>query len=125
YSMAYAIFPAVGPALSLYLVGNVSYNSVFILCAGLAFIALGAAAKLRFNQEPRQARPRLSAFGRLSVRDFYEPRAFGVSLIVFLTGAANSGILTFLPVIAVVENGKNTVSFYFLAYSLCAVVSRL
>lgn len=125
YSMAYAIFPAIGPTVSLYLVKTIGYWAIFILCALLALLALVAALGIRFAKTPKQSRSTISLSGRIRLQDFYEPRVFGISVVVFIIGAANSGIITFLPIIAVEKDVQNYASLYFLAYSLGAVLSRM
>jgi len=125
YSMAYAVFPAVGPIISLYLIRSVSYDAVFIFCAVFTLLALIAASNIRFPNKSQRAVSAASFFRALRFRDFYEPKVLAVSVIVFIAGASNSGILTFLPLISGAEGAENMVAFYFVAYSIGAVSSRV
>lgn len=123
YSMAYAVFPAIGPGIAIFMISSVGYWSIFVICALFSLAGLLAACALGPDDRRRRS-PAWARSARIGISDVLEPRVLGITLVVFLAGASYSGILTFLPLFAMDRRAPEIVTVFFLAYSISAVMSR-
>src|SRR5699024_10748929 len=109
---------ALGPSLGLWLVGLISFRSLFFICAGLGLIALLLSFAIRYKKV--EAVPEPSKPARF---DVIEKTAIQPSILMFFITATFGGIATFLPLHAM-EKNINGIEMYFLVYAVFLMISR-
>lgn len=109
---------AFGPSLGLWLVGYISFKEIFLICAGLGFIALLFSLGIRYKKvEESDAKTKPARF------DVLEKTALKPSILMFFITATFGGIATFLPLHAL-ERNVDGIASYFLVYAIFLMISR-
>jgi len=115
YGMFSNLAMAVGPALGLFLITNISFNSAFYVSAILAAIAFFLALFLRVP-------PILKGEGE-NKPVFFEPTSFQPGLIMFFVTLTWGGIVSFLPAYAF-SLGLEDIGIYFTIYAIVLMAIR-
>jgi MFS family permease len=123
YALSVTLAAAIGPFLGMYLGEHAGYNSNFTLC--IVLLALSFVAVF-FVKVPKMAfsNKQLAKMKGLSFRNFFEPKAFPISIIGFFIAFGYSSILTFLTSYAKEINLVDIGSFFFIVYAVFILVSR-
>ncbi|WP_449536858.1 MFS transporter [Ferdinandcohnia sp. Marseille-Q9671] len=107
---------AFGPTLGITLVGNISYTTLFSICAFLGLVALLLSSKIHYKKvEPIQEQPRKW--------DFYEKTALPPSILLFFITVTFGGIAAFLPLYTA-QKGIPGIELYFLLFALALMITR-
>src|SRR5699024_12709092 len=102
---------AFGPSLGLTLVGVVSFSQLFLISAGLGFVALLLSSVIRYKKEEQ------SADKTVTVKlDIFEKTALHPPLLLFFLAVTIGGIATFLSIHAMETNVTGIVT-YLLVYA--------
>ncbi len=109
---------AFGPSLGLTLVGVVSFSQLFLISAGLGFVALLLSSVIRYKKVEQS--PDKTVTVKL---DIFEKTALHPSLLLFFLTVTFGGIATFLPIHAM-EKSVTGIETYFLVYALFLMLSR-
>lgn len=109
---------ALGPALGLSLMGMISFQSFFLICAALGLIALLFSLGIGYKKvEAVEEKTRPARF------DVIEKTALKPSILMFFITATFGGIATFLPLHALEKNVEG-IELYFLVYAVFLMISR-
>jgi len=124
YSLSTASATAIGPLLALYLTNNFSYNTMFVYCIifsvlALVSTALGKIIELDVTHEQKE---NIKKCFRL--KDFYEKDALPITLLMFISGIAYSGITSFINSYAIEINLTKAASFFFVVYAFFLFIGR-
>lgn len=115
---------AIGPLLGLVIVQHADFTVIFLCCAafslaGFILAAFAAIPEESLTREQKQALRR-----GLSFRDFFEPNALPISLLMLVIGVAYSGILSFLNPYAVEIGLTEAAGLFFTVYAIFVFLSR-
>ncbi|WP_217586324.1 MFS transporter [Lentibacillus saliphilus] len=110
---------ALGPTLGLALVGNISFKSLFLICAATGVAAFFLASLVRYKKVEQS--PNKAATLKF---DIFEKTAIQPALLLFFITFTFGGIASFLPLYAA-EKGVPGIEGYFLVYALFLMISRL
>lgn len=105
----------VGPAVGFYIINQFGFNSLFLVCGGLALGALLVATTVHL--------PVVSLNAKGSKAALYEPTSLMPSLAMFFITVAYGGIITFIALHAH-EHGILNVGFFFTVYALTVMAVR-
>ncbi|RLL42949.1 MFS transporter [Oceanobacillus piezotolerans] len=108
---------AFGPSLGLMLVGYISFQQLFLICASFGLIAFILASRIRFKKAA--ASPDITTVKF----DFFERTAVRPSLLLFFITISFGGISTFLP-LHTMNKGVEGIQLYFLVFALFLMLSR-
>ena len=109
---------AVGPWISLQIVGLAGFPTMFAVSAAIA--AAGAIVALTLRELPRPAEPMTA---ERWIDRLINPKAIRPALILFLFASTYSAQVVFLPVYAV-ERNLGDVGLYFAVYAIALMASR-
>lgn len=109
---------ALGPALGLTLVGRISFESLFLICASLGVISFLFATRIRFKKV--EAAPDPSTTVKF---DIFEKSALPPAILLFFITITFGGIASFLPLLTA-EKGIAGIEMYFIVYALFLMISR-
>lgn len=122
FGVSNTLSTAVGPLLAVLLAGSGGYTGIFWFCAACSTAAFAVASALHLpapTGTPRRGlRPR-----RLAA--VLEPGALPISTVIFLAGAAYSGILTFLTSYTQARGVPSAAGTFFVIYAATVLASRL
>ena len=122
FSLSFTISSAIGPFLTLWLLRNGSYESLFVLATVFASVTALLSLLMRDDRAEFASEPKGS---RTSVRDFVEPSAVPLSMVGFLFFFAYSGVLTFTSLYGEDIGLEDVATFFFVFISIGTLVSRL
>lgn len=109
---------ALGPTLGLALVDKISFSSLFLICAGLGFVALLLSLMIEYKKvEKSPHKTTTISF------DLFEKTAIQPSVLLFFLTVTLGGIASFLPLFAA-QKGVSGIEGYFLVYALFLFISR-
>ena len=114
FSMTIAM--ALGPAFSVYLMENISYTAIFIMCMCFSLAALLASSFVR----PPAIKYDKSRF---SFSSLYEKRVFGIAVIQFFYGFASVPVMTFATLHGM-DMGISGVGNFFIVFAVCVGIMR-
>lgn len=118
FGMSGNIALALGPTLGLTLVDQISFSSLFIICATLGLVALILSSVIRYKTVEHS--PHKSTTVKF---DIYEKTAVKPSFLLFFITVTFGGIASFLPLYAA-EKDIAGIEGYFLTYALFLLISR-
>src|SRR5690625_2156433 len=119
YGLSGNLALAFGPALGLTLAGVISFNLLFLICAGLGFIAFLLSLNIKYKKVDES--PHKTRQARF---DVIEKSAIHPSIILFFITLTFGGIASFLPLYAA-EKGIQGIQLYFVFYALFLMLSRI
>ncbi len=109
---------AFGPSLGLTLAGVISFQSLFLICAALGFIAFLLSTKIHYKKAEK------SEEKTVPVKfDIFEKSAIQPSILLFFITVTFGGIATFLPLYTE-EKGIGGIELYFLTFAIFLMISR-
>ncbi|MHA6250582.1 MFS transporter [Oceanobacillus sp. CAU 1775] len=109
---------ALGPSLGLWLIGFISFQTLFLICAVLGLIALLFSFGIRYKKVEEIPEPvKVARF------DVFEKTAIQPAILMFFITATFGGIATFLPLHAMERNVEG-IEIYFLVYAIFLMISR-
>jgi len=122
FGVSNTLSTAIGPLLAVLLAGSGGYAGIFWFCAASSAAAFAVAFALRLP-----ARTGVPAGGprRLRLAALLEPAALPISTVIFVAGAAYSGVLTFLTSYTQARGVPTAAGTFFVIYSAAVLVSRL
>jgi MFS family permease len=124
FGVSNTLSTAVGPLLAVLLAGTGGYAGIFWFCAACSAAAFGVALILRLPGRQGAAKPvRRRSGTRLAT--VVEPAALPISTVIFLAGAAYSGILAFLTSYTQQRGVPSAAGTFFVVYAAAVLVSRL
>lgn len=123
YALSVTLAAAVGPFLGIFINQHVGFNMNFILCTILLAVSFIAAfflkvAKVEFTKE------QLVNMKGFKLNNFFEPKAFPISIIAVFVGLCYSSILTFITSYSQEIHLVDVASFFFVVYAVAILVSR-
>ncbi len=125
YSMSTTLATALGPFIGLYMLQHTTFPVVFTLCLILGVISFIISIILKvpvaIKKAPAQQKEKKSG---ISFKNFIEPKAVPIGIIILLLGFGYSSVLTYINFYATEINLVTAASFFFLVYSIIALVSR-
>ena len=124
YATAMNVAMAIGPFLSIYLYSHAGFFHIFM--AGLVFIVfdLLLALVLKAPAQPQKTEPAAAQKRGIAVRDFIEPKAVPVSLVMFLITVAYASLMSFLSPYAEEIGLVEAASYFFFVYALALLATR-
>lgn len=124
FSLSTAAGTAIGPFLALYLTTHFSYHTMFINCIIFSFIALAAAALATIIEIDLSSEQKEKIIKSFRLKDFYDKDALPISLLMFVSGIAYSGIVSFINSYAIEMNLTKAASFFFVVYAIFLFLCR-
>lgn len=124
FSLSTAAGTAIGPFLALYLTSHFSYHTMFINCIIFSIIALIAVAFTTINEIDITNEQKKQLKMSFRLKDFYEKKALPISILMFFSGIAYSGIVSFINSYAIELNLTKVASFFFVVYALFLFLGR-
>ncbi|MGE7664885.1 MFS transporter [Ureibacillus composti] len=128
YSMSTTLATALGPFVGLYMLQHTTFPVIFVLCLILGIISFVISMILKVpaaikdkTKEPAQQNEKKP---RISIKNFIEPKAVPIGFIILLLGFGYSSVLTYINFYATELNLVTAASFFFLVYSIMALISR-
>lgn len=119
YGLSGNLALAFGPALGLTLAGVLTFSQLFLICGLLGLVALLLSLNIRYKKiEESPHKTKTARF------DVIEKTAINPSVLLFFITLTFGGIATFLPLYAV-EKSIAGIQFYFIAYALFLMISRI
>jgi len=110
---------AFGPSLGLFLIGEVSFKTLFLLISSLGVLGLLLSSRIRFKKVEQ------STHKAVPVRfDLYESTALRPAILMFFVTVTFGGIASFLPLYAAQKNVEG-IEYYFFMYALFLLISRI
>lgn len=118
FGMSGNIAMAIGPALGLTLVDQISFASLFLICAVCGLTALLLSSKISYKKVDES--PDKSTNIKF---DFFEKTAIQPSILLMFITACFGGIASFLPLYAAEKNIPG-IELYFLVYAISVLLAR-
>ena len=110
---------AFGPSLGLFLIGEVSFKTLFLLISSLGILVLILSSRIRFKKVEQ------STHKAVPVKfDLYESTALRPAILMFFITVTFGGIASFLPLYAAEKNVEG-IEYYFFMYALFLLISRI
>lgn len=110
---------AFGPSLGLFLIGEVSFKTLFLLISSLGVLGLLLSSRIRFKKVEQ------STHKAVPVKfDLYESTALRPAILMFFVTVTFGGIASFLPLYAAQKNVEG-IEYYFFMYALFLLISRI
>jgi predicted MFS family arabinose efflux permease len=120
YSLSATCAVAVGPFIGVLLTQNFSYSAIFWVTSGFSLLMLLILPFIHIQDHPA---PQQVSKG-LHIRDYYEPNALSIALVMMLICMCYSCVTTFISSYALELNVAYIVSAFFLVYASVMFVAR-
>lgn len=121
FSLSTIIATAIGPFLGILLAQHTSYNFIFFGCFALGIVSLVIAL---FVNIPKPVFTSTKVKESFSLKNFIEPKALPISIVMLVLGFCYSSVLTYINFYAIELDLVNVASFFFITYSAAILVSR-
>jgi MFS family permease len=118
YGLSGNIALAFGPSLGLGLVGVLTFQELFFICAGLGLAALLLASRIHYKKVEEKTEKAANVKW-----DLYEKSALKPSMLLFFITVTFGGIAAFLPLYAA-QKGVDGIQWYFLMFAIFLMLSR-
>lgn len=118
YGMMTTIAMAIGPVLSLYILGQYGFTYLFTICSGIAAIGVLLLFLITSSVETLSEGQR-----KLTLDSFLERKVFSISAMVFFIALTYGGIVSFITLYAK-ELGVGNPGIYFLVYAVAIIMVR-
>lgn len=123
YSMSATLATAVGPFIGLFMMQQVTFQTIFFFCLALGVFTFITAFFLYVP--PIETTSKTSPEGKtFKFSDFLEPKAVPIAFITLAIAFGYSGVLSFINFYAMEIDLVSAASFFFLVYSAAVLVSR-
>jgi len=116
YGLSNTLAMAVGPSLGLYILSLSGFNPLFTASFAVAASGLFFVAGISYRENKSQGKV------KISLDNFFEPRVFSLSGILFFVAVVYGGIVSFITLYGK-ELGVNA-GAYFLVYALTLMLVR-
>jgi len=123
YAMSTTLALAVGPFLSILTTQHGSFNIIFALCVILLAVTFIATFFLKVP-EIQLTKEQLESMQEFKLTNFFEAKAFPISIISALIGFSYSSILCFLTSYTKEINLLDAGSFFFMVFAGLVLISR-
>jgi MFS family permease len=120
FGLAGTFAMALGPIISLYILGQYGFNTLFLVGAMLAVV--GLLFLLGTNYQETLAKDNL-AKKKITLHSILEPRVYSLSVVMFFVNLAYGGIMTFITIYAKELNISNA-GLFFLVYGVSLLFVR-
>lgn len=120
YATSMNIAMAFGPFLGIFLYEHASFTAVFVVGSIVAVVDLLISCFLKVPEPKGMEEPRKGFHGR----DFIEPKAIPISIVIFLIAIAYSSLLSFLTQYAKEIHLVSVSSFFFIVYAIALIITR-
>lgn len=124
FSLSTAAGTAIGPFLALFLTQNFGYKTMFVYCIIFSFFAFVSPIFATITEIQLTSEEKEKIKKSFSFKDFFEKEALPISLLMFISGIAYSGIVSFINSYAIEMNLTNAASFFFVVYAIFLFVGR-
>ncbi|MEG6615259.1 MFS transporter [Peptococcaceae bacterium 1198_IL3148] len=122
FGLAGTFAMALGPIISLYILDQYGFNTLFLVGAILA--AMGLLFLLGTNYEETLAKDyKENTKKKLTLNSILEPRVYSLSVVMFFVNLAYGGIMTFITIYAKELNISNA-GLFFLIYGVALLFVR-
>lgn len=118
YGMMTTIAMAIGPVLSLYVLGQYGFTYLFAVSSGIAAIGVLLLFFITSSVETLSEGQR-----KLTLDSFLERKVFSISAMVFFIALTYGGIVSFITLYAK-ELGVGNPGIYFLVYAIAIIMVR-
>lgn len=123
YALSITLAAAVGPFLGMFINQHADFNMNFVLCTVL--LAISFIFSLFLNVPKMElTKQQLDDMKGFKLSNFFESKAFPISIIGLLVGMGYASILSFLTSYAIEINVVDIASFFFIFYAVATLVSR-
>lgn len=124
FSLSATAATAIGPFLGLFIVEYGSFQMILIACTAFSILSLvitwfAQIPEAQLTDEQLQEMKK-----GLGFRNFFEPHALPISLMMILMGISYSGIVSFLNAYALEIKLTKAASFFFIVYAIFLFISR-
>lgn len=121
FSLSTILSTAIGPFLGLLLQNNFGYKFLFASEIVLSLIAIGLTLmvnrkNIAFHFDDTKS--------RVNIRDFVEPKAFPIALVIFIVGLSFASIQAYMSFYTTSIDLSNYASYFFLIYAIAILLSR-
>ncbi|MBT2691235.1 MFS transporter [Bacillus sp. ISL-47] len=123
YSMSATLATAVGPFIGLFMMQQVTFQTIFLFCLALGVFALITAFFLYVPPIEASSNPPLEGKS-FNISNFIEPKAVPIAFITLAIAFGYSGVLSFINFYAIEVDLVSAASFFFLVYSSAVLISR-
>ncbi|HWK23092.1 MAG TPA: MFS transporter [Ureibacillus sp.] len=124
FSLSTAGATAIGPFLALYLSNHFTYNTMFVFCIIFSVLALVSSAFGTIIEIDLTYEQKENIKKSFRLKDFYEKKALPIALLMFVSGMAYSGIISFINSYAIETNLTKAASFFFVVYAIFLFLGR-
>jgi|LSQX01.3.fsa_nt_gb MFS family permease len=124
FSLSPTAATALGPFIGLFILQRADFKMIFAACTlfsaiSLVIILFSKIPEANLTEEQRRALKR--GFG---IQDFFEKKAFSISIMMVIMGIAYSGIVSFLNSYAIQIQLQDAAGFFFIVYAIFLFISR-
>lgn len=121
FSLSTILATAIGPFLGLLLQNNFGYSFLFASEIILSLIALG----LTFMVNRKNIAFHFAdTHNRVNIRDFIEPKAFPIAMVIFIVGLSYAAIQAYMSFYTTAIDLSVYASYFFLVYAAAILLSR-
>lgn len=121
FSLSTILATAIGPFLGLLLQNNFGYSFLFASEIILSLIALG----LTFMVNRKNIAFHFAdTHNRVNIRDFVEPKAFPIAMVIFIVGLSYAAIQAYMSFYTTAIDLSVYASYFFLVYAVAILLSR-
>lgn len=123
YALSITLAAAVGPFLGMFINQHADFSMNFVLCTVL--LAFSFVCSL-FLSVPKAelTKEQLASIKGFKLSNFFESKAFPISIIGAFMGLGYASILSFITSYAIEINVVDIASFFFIFYAVSTLVSR-
>ncbi|HHT46791.1 MAG TPA: MFS transporter [Firmicutes bacterium] len=124
FSLSPTAATAFGPFIGLFILQRAGFEALFTACALFSAISL---IIIIFSKIPEAnvTKEHLQALkARFGIHDFFEKKAFPISIMMVIMGIAYSGIVSFVNSYAIEIQQQNAAAYFFIVYAIFLFISR-
>ncbi|WP_423447148.1 MFS transporter [Kocuria sp. KSNUG] len=122
FALGTTLATAIGPALGLFLVGNLDYTWLFWTTLATAVLGLVLGIFLREPLAQQEAKAERSKF---SLSDIAHPSVLPIGSFMLVVGVCYAGVITYLNAYAEDRGVTTGAALFFVAYAVAMLVMRL
>jgi MFS family permease len=123
YAMSATLASAIGPFIGMFLNQRGNFNMILVLSIILLAVSIGAVLFLTVP-EAELSKEQLAKMKEFSLGNFFEAKAFPISIISVFIGFGFSSVLSFLNSYTKEANLVEAGSIFFIVYAICILISR-
>ncbi len=122
FGLASTMAMAIGPALGLFIIGRSTFNVLFYVCSGFAFLALLLGMSIKYPQQPKTDPMANNKLTR-SKFSFFEKKAIAPATVMLLSNTTFGAIVTFVALYAM-QRGIANIGIFFIVYAATLAITR-